>query len=175
MSVSRRGPRRCPNAESGKQCILNEGHSGEHVVRFIVGEGAERRAKPERKAKINAFLRSAGHHARKILPKMKGKLVWICGQRFESTDQPDRCWEFQGAFGTEEMASKACVNDNFFIFPATLGEGLPVESSMPRDGYYPTLETKEQGLARMREVKAEVKPAPRRTIPWIDEAVMAEQ
>lgn len=77
---------------------------------------------------------------------------WICGQRYESKDQPDRCWEFQGVFDAEHKAIQACVTDDFFIFPATLNEALPVES-MPEDGrsYYPRLETKQQAAKRFAQ------------------------
>jgi hypothetical protein len=75
--------------------------------------------------------------------------LWICGQHFESKDQPNRCWEFQGVFDDEDKAIAACSENSFFIFPAELNEPLPTETLQPAGAYYPRLETKEQARARL--------------------------
>ena len=77
------------------------------------------------------------------------KELWIVGQRFESADQPNRCWEFQGVFDSEAEAIRACLSDDFIIFPAKLNHALPLETTEPLGAYYPRLETKEQAKARL--------------------------
>jgi hypothetical protein len=71
---------------------------------------------------------------------------WICGQ-WKGDDKP---WEFQGVFETEAQAIAACVADNYFIFPATLNKEWPQQTVWSAGGYYPHLETKEQGAERER-------------------------
>lgn len=78
--------------------------------------------------------------------------LWVCGQWYESKDEPGRSWEFQGVFDAEHKAIAACHTDDFFIFPVQLNEALPIET-MPDTGrsYFPRLETKEQAFARRKQ------------------------
>lgn len=62
-------------------------------------------------------------------------IVYIVGQYKENAN-----WEFQGVFSTEEKAIEACVNDSYFIGPATLDRTLPEETCEWKNAYLPIRE-----------------------------------
>lgn len=63
-----------------------------------------------------------------------GETVWIVGQ---SRDYKTSSWDFQGIFVTEAEAVAACVQPNYFVGPAVLGQVLPPESQDWPGSYYP--------------------------------------
>ena len=63
--------------------------------------------------------------------------LWICGQLKGQWDYNGSIWEFQGVFSSEELADRACRNESYFYFPATLDEEFPDESFLPSEYNYP--------------------------------------
>jgi hypothetical protein len=62
--------------------------------------------------------------------------LWICGQwRLGSRIGP--VWDFQGIFSTEALAVAACLDETYFIGPATVDEPLPGDASPWPGHYYP--------------------------------------
>lgn len=58
---------------------------------------------------------------------------WICGKRKNFLGS----WEFQGVFTTELLATKACVNKDYFIGPAILNKQLPSDAVEWPGAYFP--------------------------------------
>lgn len=50
--------------------------------------------------------------------------IWICGQLIGEWSPDGSAWDFQGVFWTEADAAAACRDENYFIFPATMGKKL---------------------------------------------------
>jgi len=51
--------------------------------------------------------------------------VWIVGQRVDPRDSG--VWCFCGVYSTEEAARGRCMDDTFFIGPATIDGAVPIE------------------------------------------------
>ena len=66
--------------------------------------------------------------------------LWICGQCRENNTPSGPVWDFKGVFASENKAIEACIDERYFIGPATLGEPHPVEPARWSGGYYPKLE-----------------------------------
>ncbi len=83
------------------------------------------------------------------LTKVKMNL-WIVGQKKDANDDV-WTWGFEGVFDSEEKAIKACREDDFFIAPAPLNHSPP-DGQNWKGAYYPLLETKEEGAARLAKL-----------------------
>jgi hypothetical protein len=47
--------------------------------------------------------------------------LWVVG-KIRKQEPWNSCWEFQGVFDNKNKAIKACLNENYFIAPATLNK-----------------------------------------------------
>ena len=74
--------------------------------------------------------------------KPSTKEMWICGQLRGEWKAEGSVWDFQGVFSNEEKAEKACRNEKYFIFLATLNEELPDQPGYPVVSRYPLLDKK---------------------------------
>lgn len=73
--------------------------------------------------------------------------LWIVGQK-KGADNDGWSWGFEGVFDSEQKAIEACREDDFFIAPSKLNFSNP-DSNIWKGAYYPLLETKEEGAARL--------------------------
>lgn len=62
--------------------------------------------------------------------------LWLTGQFKAETDKGS-VWEFQGIFSTQELAEKACINNNCFVARVELNVSGPEETRIFQDMYYP--------------------------------------
>ena len=70
----------------------------------------------------------------------KGTELWLVGKHIQDVGDEATAWEFGGVFATEDEAVAACTADEFFVFPAILGEALPDETYIMPGCYYPRVE-----------------------------------
>ena len=63
--------------------------------------------------------------------------LWLCGQLKSKWSPKGSIWEFQGIFSNKKKAVKACIKENYFIFPIKLDQELPEEPVIPKDAFYP--------------------------------------
>lgn len=66
----------------------------------------------------------------------------------------DGQWQFQGLFDSQQSAEDACRDDSYFVGVCELNELLPHEKVPWKDAWYPKLETREEGVARLKEMSA---------------------
>lgn len=64
--------------------------------------------------------------------------LWIVGK---ALNQETTSWEFQCVFSSEEKAVAACVDDSYFVGPATLDNALSHDTTEWTGARYPRLET----------------------------------
>lgn len=81
------------------------------------------------------------HEARKVVrEELDGKQLWVVGRFHGDTD-----WSFQGAYQSEGKAIEACIDEDYFIGPATLNGRVPHERMEWPGSYYPLLEPEKIG------------------------------
>jgi hypothetical protein len=66
--------------------------------------------------------------------------LWICGQLIGEWSELGNVWAFQGVFSDEATATRACMDETYFIFPADLDAFLSKEMVVPKDVIYPRIE-----------------------------------
>ena len=64
-----------------------------------------------------------------------GSTVWIVGRFYE--DHNYMTWDFQGVFIDQKEADAACLDENWFVGPAIVGQVLPEATSGWPGLYYP--------------------------------------
>lgn len=72
--------------------------------------------------------------------------LWICGRLIGEWSASGSVWSFQGVFGDEEKATRACMDETYFIFPADLDAFLSKEMVVPKDAIYPVIEKDMEAL-----------------------------
>ena len=72
--------------------------------------------------------------------------LWITGRFLEKGSTAASVWEFIGVFDDLERAEAACMNDHYFVAPATLNEVLSGEHEFKEWAglYYPNLTSEEE-------------------------------
>jgi hypothetical protein len=81
---------------------------------------------------------------------VKETSIWIVGRSLGETIEDGA--EIQGVFDSEDLAVKACRDENYYVIGGMkLNEQLPHETIPWPEAWYPHLESKEVGTARCRE------------------------
>ena len=85
------------------------------------------------------------------------KRMYAVGQAFTgiAADGQKDGWMLEGLFETEQEAIDNCLNDDFFVTPVPVG--LITGTECPDGMFWPRLQSREEGQARLIKFRLEVK------------------
>lgn len=81
------------------------------------------------------------------------KKMYAVGQGFTGTaiDGQKNGWMMEGLFETEAEAVEHCTDDDYFVVPVPVG--IMTGTDLPDGIWWPRLQSKEEGLARLEKYR----------------------